>query len=100
MVIADVDGVKVGRAPVRGRTAANSPTLLQGGRAGQVGIACEESRLFLYDIFCRAGGAVAGNTDCMVTIHSNDVVGDNLWLWRADHGAGAELERQARTRRV
>jgi hypothetical protein len=23
-----------------------------------------------------------------VTIDSNDVVGDNLWLWRADHGAG------------
>ncbi len=24
----------------------------------------------------------------MVTINSNDVVGDNFWLWRADHGRG------------
>ncbi len=32
---------------------------------------------------------MAGNTDCMVKIDSNDVVGDNFWLWRADHGAGA-----------
>ena len=32
------------------------------------------------------GGASAGTTDCMVTIHSSNVVGDNFWLWRADHG--------------
>ena len=25
----------------------------------------------------------------MVTIHSCNVVGDNFWLWRADHGRGA-----------
>ena len=24
----------------------------------------------------------------MMTINSNDVVGDNFWLWRADHGRG------------
>ena len=42
----------------------------------------------LYDIFCRSAGAAVGKTDCMVTIHSNDVVGDNFWLWRADHGSG------------
>jgi hypothetical protein len=24
-----------------------------------------------------------------VTINANDVIGDNLWLWRADHGAGS-----------
>jgi hypothetical protein len=24
----------------------------------------------------------------MVTINSNDVIGDNAWLWRADHGTG------------
>jgi hypothetical protein len=24
----------------------------------------------------------------MVSIHSSDVVGDNFWLWRADHGRG------------
>jgi hypothetical protein len=45
--------------------------------------------VFLWDIFCRVGGAQAGKSDCMVTINSHDVVGDNFWLWRADHGQGA-----------
>jgi hypothetical protein len=26
---------------------------------------------------------------CFVTVNSNDVIGDHLWLWRADHGKGA-----------
>jgi hypothetical protein len=28
-------------------------------------------------------------TSSCVTLNSHDVVGDNLWLWRADHGMGA-----------
>jgi hypothetical protein len=92
MVIADVDGVKVGGFLFEA-TATNSPTLLQVGepdpRAGAPTASHAKNPVFLYDIFCRAGGAVAGNTDCMVKIDSNDVVGDNFWLWRADHGAGA-----------
>jgi hypothetical protein len=42
----------------------------------------------LWDIFCRAGGGYNGSCVCMVTINSNDVIGDHFWLWRADHGAG------------
>ena len=45
---------------------------------------------FLYDIFIRVGGGktrtIAKNcTTACVLINSNDVVGDDLWLWRADH---------------
>ena len=49
----------------------------------------------LFDIFCRVGGGGPADKrhwisiDTMVRIHSGHVVGDNLWLWRADH---AELE--------
>lgn len=43
----------------------------------------------LSDIFARVGGPddspVAANT--MVHIKASNVVGDNLWLWRADHTA-------------
>lgn len=42
----------------------------------------------LADIFARVGGASLDrfvSTDVMVRIHSGNVVGDNLWLWRADH---------------
>jgi hypothetical protein len=46
----------------------------------------------LNDIFCRAGGAVVGRCDTMMEINSSNVVAENLWLWRADHGAGAEWD--------
>ena len=44
----------------------------------------------LFDIFCRVGGDTEGDrtqyhVDCIMRIHSGNVVGDNLWLWRADH---------------
>lgn len=44
----------------------------------------------LFDVFCRVGGAASGNRsalflDAMLRIHSGHVMGDNLWLWRADH---------------
>jgi len=45
----------------------------------------------MFDVFCRVGGATTDrrdwiSIDTMVRIHSGHVVGDNLWLWRADHG--------------
>jgi len=41
----------------------------------------------LTDIFCRVGGDLDRevSTDVMVRIHQGNVIGDNLWLWRADH---------------
>ncbi len=42
----------------------------------------------LSDIFTRVGGSNLDRTvttDAMVRIFSGNVVGDNLWLWRADH---------------
>jgi len=35
------------------------------------------------------GGEFKGTTTNCVTINANDVLGENLWLWRADHGAGS-----------
>jgi hypothetical protein len=86
-VVSDVGGVKVGGLLIEAG-AANSPTLLQVGEPDSA-VSHARSPLFLYDICCRAGGALAGNASCFVTINCNDVVGDNFWLWRADHGRGA-----------
>lgn len=45
--------------------------------------------VLLSDLFTRVGGSNPERstvfTDVMVRIHSGNVVGDNLWLWRADH---------------
>jgi hypothetical protein len=90
MTIADVDGVKVGEILFEAG-ASNSPTLFQIGEPGSSGSHAVDPS-FVYDIFCRAGGASAGSTTCMVTINSRDVVGDNFWLWRADHGRGVGWE--------
>ena len=86
MTIADVDGVKVGGILFEAGVS-NSPTLFQIGEPGSAKSHAMDP-VFVYDIFCRAGGAALGSATCMVTINSHDVVGDNFWLWRADHGQG------------
>ena len=88
MTVSDVDGVLVSGILLEAAGEAASPTLLE---VGEPGCAAKHAAnpVFLYDIFCRAGGATAGAATTMVTINSSNVVGDNLWLWRADHGKGA-----------
>ncbi len=83
MVVADDDGVKLAGILFEAGPA-NSETLLQIGEPGSSASHAKDP-LFLHDIFCRAGGALAGQATCFLTIHSNNVVGDNFWLWRADH---------------
>jgi hypothetical protein len=86
MIISDVDGVKVSGIIFDAGPAA-SPTLLE---VGTVTSAVNHSvdPICLYDICSRVGGATGGTTTNCVTINANDVIGDNFWLWRADHGNG------------
>jgi hypothetical protein len=86
MEVSDVDGVKIGGILFEAGTT-NSATLLQVGTPTS-STSHAADPLFLYDIFGRVGGAAVGNATDMVTINSDDVVGDNFWLWRADHGRG------------
>jgi hypothetical protein len=86
LTVSDVNGVRVAglmfdAGPVQ------SPTLLQVG-SGASSIRHATDPIFLYDVFMRVGGATAGSTLSCVQIDANDVVGDNFWLWRADHGNG------------
>lgn len=87
MMVADVDGVEVSGL-MFDAGAVESPVLVEvgpeGAKAGHRG-----NPVVLHDICCRAGGAAAGSARSLVTINSGNVIGDNLWLWRADHGAGA-----------
>lgn len=48
-----------------------------------------ENPICLWDIFCRAGGMANGRCRVMMMVNASHVVAENLWLWRADHGAGA-----------
>lgn len=94
VVVGDVDGVCVAGVLLEAGPS-ESPTLLRVGtapRAGAPRVSHERDPIVLSDVFCRAGGAAVGVTKAMVAIHSNNVIGDNLWLWRADHGQGAAWE--------
>jgi hypothetical protein len=90
LAIDDVDGVEVGGVLFEAGTK-DSPELVEVGQPGRSASHASDP-IFLFDVFCRAGGALAGSADCFVTINSSNVVGDNFWLWRADHGAGANWD--------
>lgn len=86
MVISDVNGVKVSSIIFDAGTTA-SPSLLQVGAATS-SVDHSADPIFLYDICSRVGGQFVGTTTNCVTINANNVIGDNFWLWRADHGTG------------
>lgn len=46
--------------------------------------------VILQDLFVRIGGVHDGVASChqSVVINSNNCIGDDFWLWRADHGSG------------
>lgn len=87
LTVADVDGVKLAGI-LCDAGSPNSKTLVEIGEKTSA-TSHAKNPTSMHDIFVRAGGMAVGTVDCMVTINSNDVIGDNFWLWRADHGAGA-----------
>ena len=42
----------------------------------------------LQDVFFRIGGAEAGSATVSLLVNSNNVILDDIWAWRADHGDG------------
>jgi hypothetical protein len=86
MVISDVNGVKVSGIILDAGTTASPSLLTVGPTTSSVDHSADP--ICLYDIFCRVGGEFAGTTTNCMTINANNVIGDNFWLWRADHGTG------------
>jgi len=87
LAVADVDAVTVGGLILEAGPT-SSPVLLQVGTTGSA-VDHSQAPTALFDVHCRIGGADVGTAANCVTIDSNDVLVDNTWLWRADHGAGA-----------
>ena len=86
MSVADVDGVSIAgllfdAGPV------NSPILLQVGSNGSTQDHTANPTL-LSDVFFRIGGANLGKATQSLVINSNNVILDDIWAWRADHGSG------------
>lgn len=86
MNVADVDGVTIAGLLFDAGQKNSANLLTIGGAPNAASHAQNPTAIF--DVSCRVGGAAAGNTDVCVTINSSDVLIDNVWLWRADHGTG------------
>jgi hypothetical protein len=69
----------------------NSPVLMQMG-LGLFGlgglIPHGNDPPLVSDVFFRIGGATAGKAATSLQINSSDVILDDVWAWRADHGSG------------
>ncbi len=85
--VADVGGVTLAGLLLEAGPA-SSTTLLELGPTGSMASHSGDPTA-MFDVHCRVGGADVGTAASCVTINSRDVVLDNTWLWRADHGAGA-----------
>jgi hypothetical protein len=87
LTIADVDGVRISHLLVDAG-ATNSPVLVQVGPPGSSASHAANPTM-IQDVFGRIGGAGNGAATVAMQVNSNNVVIDHIWMWRADHGAGA-----------
>jgi hypothetical protein len=95
MTVADVPGVDIAglifdAGPV------NSPTLLQIGTQHASNGAARDNNGWsnpadptgLQDVFFRIGGPHPGKATLSLEVNSDNVILDDIWAWRADHGNG------------
>src|SRR5271156_964769 len=68
----------------------NSPVLFEvGSFLSFLGGDCDASDpSAIQDVFFRIGGAQAGSATVSLLVNSNNVILDDIWAWRADHGTG------------
>jgi hypothetical protein len=81
---ADVNGIRIGGLIFDAGTT-NSSVLVQIGPPGSSASHASDPTV-LSDVFARIGGATTGKATQTLQVNSDNVIGDDLWLWRADHG--------------
>lgn len=82
--VADVAGVAVAGLLVDAGPRL-SPVLIEIGPRGARGDHRADP-VSLHDVFVRVGGGQPGRAGTCVEVNSRGVVGDHVWIWRADHG--------------
>ena len=95
MTVADVPGVKLAGLMFDAGPQ-ESPVLLQvGTQHAEKGEARQHNHwsdpanpTSLQDVFFRIGGATPGKATTTLIVNSDNVLLDNIWAWRADHGNG------------
>jgi hypothetical protein len=92
MEIANVPGVKLSGV-IFDAGPFNSRLLLQVGQLPLFAILRDAGSnpadpTLIQDVFFRIGGATPGRATTSLEINRNNVIIDDVWAWRADHGAG------------
>jgi Malectin domain len=87
IMVADVDGVQIADLMIDAGPS-NSPVLMQIGVAGATRVSHASNPTSISDVSFRIGGAEAGSATTSLELDSNNVILDNIWAWRADHGTG------------
>src|SRR5690606_1829589 len=91
MRVADVGGVTIASVLFDAGTT-EAPVLLEIGSETSSADHFEDP-ISLHDVFLRVGGAHAGKVRDALVIHSDHVILDHIWSWRADHGDGIGWDR-------
>ncbi|HEU5361987.1 MAG TPA: coagulation factor 5/8 type domain-containing protein [Gaiellaceae bacterium] len=66
----------------------NSPVLMQVGAGNARSDSEASDPTTLSDVFFRIGGAEPGRATTSLVVNSDNVILDDIWAWRADHGNG------------
>jgi hypothetical protein len=92
MRTADVPGIKLS-GMIFDAGPQNSPALLElgnqnGGSAQGSGSSDANDPTLAQDVFFRIGGAEPGKATTALIVNDSNTILDDVWAWRADHGAG------------
>jgi hypothetical protein len=78
----DIAGLIVDAGPV------NSPVLMRIGTNNGQNETPGQNPTAVQDVFFRIGGPHLGKATVSLEVNSSHVILDDIWAWRADHGAG------------
>ena len=87
--VGDVNGVKIAGLLIDAGTT-SSQSLVQVGPNGSAADHSADPTV-LSDVHFRLGGATVGKAQQSLVINSNNVITDDTWIWRADHGNGGTV---------
>ncbi|GCE09444.1 adenylyl cyclase [Dictyobacter aurantiacus] len=87
MTVASAKGVSIS-GMIFDAGATNSQVLLQVGDGHARSDHDASDPTALHDVFFRIGGAQSGKATTSLVVNSDNVILDDIWAWRADHGNG------------
>ncbi len=87
MQTASVPGIKVSGI-IFDAGPQSSPALLRVGGIFAGGTHDRNDPTLVQDVFFRVGGAEAGQANTSLVVNADNAILDDVWVWRADHGAG------------